>query len=62
MTTLLITFTWHDDGGESYDELMQTLMELGAENINDEPAPEPEEKKVARRKKKSKYQGASNDS
>jgi hypothetical protein len=53
MATLKITFFWEEDDPMSYDAMIEHLTFIGAYNIEDEPAPEPDpQKKTARKKKK----------
>lgn len=54
MATLKISFLWEDDGGMSYDDLIEQLIHLGADAIEEEEIePEP---KVERPKKQRKKQ------
>lgn len=36
MTTLRVTFLWEEDEAMSYDDLMDQLIALGAEDIEEE--------------------------
>jgi hypothetical protein len=42
MTTLRITFLWEEDEAMSYDDLLDQLMSLGAEDVEEEEIERPE--------------------
>lgn len=42
MTTFRITFLWEEDEALSYDDLQEQLMNLGAEDIEEEEIERPE--------------------
>jgi hypothetical protein len=42
MSTLRVSFTWEDTGNDAYDQLIEGLTALGAWDIEEEPAPDPE--------------------
>lgn len=41
MATLRITFLWEEDEAMSYDDLIDRLMSLGADDITDEEVESP---------------------
>lgn len=42
MTTLRVTFLWEEDEAMTYDDLVDQLMSLGAEDIEEEEIARPE--------------------
>lgn len=54
MTTLRVSFTWEEGEEMPYDELIERLMFLGAYDIDDEVAPEPESTPQTEPKRKKK--------
>lgn len=44
MTTMRITFLWEEDEAMSYDDLVDQLMHLGAEDIEEEEIETPPER------------------
>jgi hypothetical protein len=52
MATLRITFLWEEDEAMSYDELIDRLMSLGAEDISDEEVEPPKQYRHGPKKQK----------